>query len=158
MAFARVAVRLLPLFVPVAARWVRRRERAILAYGVPLSEEELADALAIGVRRPECVRLQCVERIPIFEHRLLRPLARMVEPFFVHTAGLTLNHAIFIRSDYWRDRRLVAHELVHVAQYERMGGIRPFLKAYFRECLLPGYPLGPLEQEAIQTSARLRAE
>jgi hypothetical protein len=79
----------------------------------------------------------------------------VVDQFFVHTAGLTLNHGIFIRADHWRDRRLVAHELVHVAQYERFGGIRPFLKAYFRECLVPGYPLGSLEQEAIQTAARL---
>jgi len=78
----------------------------------------------------------------------------VVNGFFVQTAGLTLNHGIFIRADHWRDRRLVARELVHVAQYER-SGIRPFLKAYFRECLVPGYPLGPLEQEAIQTAARL---
>ena len=152
--FPRIAIRLLPLFVPLAASWVRIRERAILAEGVPLSEEELADALAIGVRRPECVRLQCVKRILTFEHWLLKPLALVTDGFFAQTAGLTLNHAIFIQSDHWRDRWLVAHELVHVAQYER-SGIRPFLKAYFRECLVPGYPLGPLEQEAIQTAARL---
>jgi hypothetical protein len=155
MVFPRIAIRLLPLFVPLAASWVRMREKEILAHGVPLSEEEMADALAIGVQRPERVRLQCVESIPTFEHRLLRPLAMVVDQFFVHTAGLTLNHGIFIRADHWRDRRLVAHELVHVAQYERFGGIRPFLKAYFRECLVPGYPLGSLEQEAIQTAARL---
>jgi hypothetical protein len=152
----QLGIPLLPLFVPLAASWVRMREGEILAAGVPLSEEELADALAIGVRQPECVRLQCVERISTFERRLLKPLALGVNGFFAHTAGLALNHAILNRSDHWRDRRLVAHELVHVAQYERMGGIQPFLKAYFRECLSPGYPLGPMEQEAIQTSARLR--
>ena len=155
MVFPRIAIGLLPLFVPLAASWVRMREKEILAQGVPLSQEELADGLAIGVRNPERVRLQRVASIPTFEHRLLKPLALVVNGFFVQTAGLTLNHGIFIRADHWRDRRLVAHELVHVAQYERMGGIRSFLKAYFRECLVQGYPLGPLEQEAIQTAARL---
>jgi Domain of unknown function (DUF4157) len=155
MGLPQLGIRLLPLFVPLAAAWVRMREREILAEGVPLNEEELADARTIGVARPECVRLQSVDRIRTFEHRLLMPLALVADGFFAQAAGLTLNHAIFIRSDHWRDRRLVAHELVHVAQYERMGGIRPFLRSYFRECLVPGYPLGPLEQEAIQTSLRV---
>jgi hypothetical protein len=51
----------------------------------------------------------------------------------------------------------VAHELAHVVQYERFGGIAPFLRAYFRECLDPGYPLGPLEQEAAREAARIVA-
>lgn len=44
------------------------------------------------------------------------------------------------------------HECVHVAQYERFHGIRPFLNDYLRECIDPGYPLGRLEQEAILVS------
>ena len=51
--------------------------------------------------------------------------------------------------------RLVAHECVHTGQYERMGGIKPFLKAYLRECIDPGYPNGPLEREAIERSRRV---
>jgi hypothetical protein len=42
-----------------------------------------------------------------------------------------------------------------VAQYERLGGIRPFLSAYLRECISPGYPLGALEQEAIRVAAEI---
>jgi hypothetical protein len=43
-------------------------------------------------------------------------------------------------------------------QYERLGGIRPFLKLYLYECLVtPGYPFGPLEQEAIQIEKQFRA-
>jgi hypothetical protein len=46
-------------------------------------------------------------------------------------------------------RRLVVHELVHVMQYERFGGIEAFLKEYVKEVAFdPGYPHGPLEQEA----------
>jgi hypothetical protein len=46
------------------------------------------------------------------------------------------------------DRRLVVHELVHVMQYERFGGIETFLKEYVQEVVFdPGYPHGPLEEE-----------
>jgi hypothetical protein len=44
---------------------------------------------------------------------------------------------------------------VHTAQYERLGGIEPFLRQYLRECLTIGYPEAPLEQEAIATIASL---
>ena len=44
---------------------------------------------------------------------------------------------------------MVVHELVHTLQYERFGGFRPFLEEYLFECITPpGYPFGPLEQEA----------
>jgi predicted SprT family Zn-dependent metalloprotease len=50
--------------------------------------------------------------------------------------------------------RLIAHELVHVRQYERVGGIEPFLKEYVKEVVFPPeYPNGPLEQEAILLTA-----
>ena len=52
----------------------------------------------------------------------------------------------------------MAHELVHTTQYERLGGIEAFLRPYLLECLsAPGYPHGPMEQEAITTAARLYA-
>jgi hypothetical protein len=72
------------------------------------------------------------------------------------TAGLTLRYGILVRHDWWRDRRLVAHELAHVAQYERLGGIAPFLRVYLRECLIEGYPAGALEQEAIRCASAIR--
>ena len=71
------------------------------------------------------------------------------------TRGLALQYGIFIRSDCWRERTLIAHELVHTAQYERLGGILPFLRKYLFECVTIGYPEAPLEQEAIIQSARL---
>jgi len=63
--------------------------------------------------------------------------------------------AIFVRSDCWCERRLIAHELVHTVQYERLGGIRPFLRQYLTECLTVGYPAAPMEQEAIAMVGRL---
>ncbi len=63
--------------------------------------------------------------------------------------GLTVRYGIFLRSDCWRDRTIIAHELVHTAQYERLGGILPFLSKYLLECATLGYSQAPMEQEAM---------
>jgi len=70
-------------------------------------------------------------------------------------AGFTLRYGIFIRADRWGDRRLVVHELVHTAQFERLCGFDPFLRQYLSECLTIGYPDAPMEQEAVSTASRL---
>jgi len=49
----------------------------------------------------------------------------------------------------------LVHELVHTGQYERLGGVRPFLERYLRECLTIGYPMGALEQEAIRIAEEI---
>jgi hypothetical protein len=56
---------------------------------------------------------------------------------------------------FWQDRRIIAHECVHTAQYERLGGFAEFLRDYLHECLEVGYPAGPLEQEAIHKSEQV---
>jgi hypothetical protein len=43
---------------------------------------------------------------------------------------------------------------VHTAQYERLGGIVPFLRKYLFECVTIGYPQAPMEQEAIRVAAQ----
>ncbi len=62
--------------------------------------------------------------------------------------GITFGHGIVLKPGAY-DRHLIAHELAHVMQYERFGGIEPFLVAYIPEVVFPPYyPNGPLEQEA----------
>lgn len=117
--------------------------------GVALARPEAQFARSLGIVNPDSVRLLKVDAIRAFEHPLLRAATSAIDLRFRHTAGLTLRYGILIRSDCWDQSRLVAHELVHVHQYERLGGIRPFLRSYFHECLVDGYPFGPLEQEAV---------
>lgn len=141
--------------LPLAAKWVAAVERRIEREGVPLLEEELADARAVGVDEPGRVRLLPLERAPEPGDPALRAAARAIRFLTPATRGLALRYGIFVRSDCWRDRRLIAHELVHTAQYERLGGIQPFLQRYLSECLTVGYPDGPLEQEAIDVANQL---
>ena len=158
MKISAIPIRLLPLLVPFASWWVRERERRALARGVGLSEPQMADAISAGVLSPDRVRLLTVRRIPVFEHRLLQPFAFLLRGVFATTAGLTAGHGILVCEAWRNDRRLMVHELAHVAQYERFGGIRPFLRTYLRECLLYGYPFGSLEQEASRIAAQVTAE
>jgi len=141
--------------LPLAAEWAAEEEARILREGVPLAEQEIIDAKVIGVREPERVRLLQVDSIPTPRHPILKAAAGAIRFLTPAPRGLTLHHGIFVRSDCWRDRSLLAHELVHTAQYERLGGILPFLRRYLFECVTIGYPEAPLEQQAIITASRV---
>jgi hypothetical protein len=140
------------VILPGACLWAKWQEAAILRQGIPLPESLLNDARKIGVRNPERVRLQTVPLVPGGMPRWLRAILTPLGLCSPLTAGMSLRYGIFIRSDCRGDQQLLRHELVHTRQYEQLGGIWPFLKAYLYECLAdPGYPFGPLEQEAQQS-------
>jgi hypothetical protein len=141
--------------LPIAAQWAGEQERRVLCEGVRLNEIEVGDAKAIGVRNPERVRLLRVEMVPVPAHPMLRTAAASMNFLTAAPRGLALNYGIFVRADYWRDRALIAHELVHILQYQRLGGILPFLQTYICQCATVGYPNAPLELEAIATAARI---
>ena len=144
--------------LPLAAAWATEQEQKILRDGVSLSADEIADACAIGVQGPDRIRRSRVETIPRPSQPQLKAACDAIDFLTPATRGLTLGHGIFIRSDCWRDRLLVVHELVHIAQYERAAGILPFLHRYLFECLTVGYSASPLELEAIAVTARVCAE
>ncbi len=134
-------------FLPVACVWAARHESTILRRGVVLSAAQAGKARQIGVSRPDKVRLLAVDVIPPTD-RVLRTVGARLGFVSSQTIGMTLRYGIFIQAKHWGDRRLLVHELAHVAQYERFGGFRRFLFQYLQECINPGYPLGDLELEA----------
>jgi hypothetical protein len=63
--------------------------------------------------------------------------------------AVALGHGIVIRADAWNDRELVLHQLVHIAQCERSGGLEP----YVHQCLsdrhsADEFGVGTFEEEA----------
>lgn len=143
------------MLLPLVKTWCEEQEQIILRDGVPLTPAQIADARKIGVIHPEEVRLLMVGEIPTPQHPLLVAAIKKVWADTKLTKGLTLQYGIFIRADCWDDRELIAHELVHTTQYERLGGIQNFLRQYLFECLTIGYPAAPMEQEAIHTAAAM---
>jgi len=139
----------LPVFLPVAYAFAEKEELIIIEQGTPLTETELADARLAGVMQPEKIRVIRSEALPQPENEDVLFLAKRIGLFSPRSSGLSVGYGICLRHGFWDDREVLVHECVHVAQYEKLNGIRPFLSVYLRECIEPGYPFGRLEQEAI---------
>ena len=135
---------LLPLaceWAEVQAAWIRRTGRVLLP-----SEQDLA--AAVGVRGTELVHIAEVDQIPAPEHPALRSACEQLRFLGADTAGLTLGYGVYVRRGLSGDRRLLAHELRHVAQYEQRGSIAKYLAEYLPDLLKYGYRDAPLERDA----------
>ena len=138
----------LKLLIPKASIWANEQEEKILKTGVSLSEVQINDARSINVKYPEKIRLLSVSQIPLPEDHELKFAAQAIQLITSNTIGLTLRYGIFIRNDFWNNRRLLIHEFMHTVQYERLGGVQQFLNQYLSDCIQYGYSNAPLELEA----------
>lgn len=136
-----------------AVLWIGEQEERARGEGVPLSEREAGVARQAGVRWPERVRLLPVGAMPSPQDPLLQSAMQATGFWLDGASGLTLDHAILLLNpagagaNAWREQGLIAHELVHVAQVERLG-LEQFLRLYLEQCLSVGYENAPLEREA----------
>jgi len=142
-------------YLPMASAWVLEQERFILENGVPLADDQLTDAKLVGVAKPERVRLFRVEQIPLPEHPELKEMKEAMKLTMPDLPGLALRYGIYLRADYWGQRRFLVHELAHTAQYERLDGVRAFLECYLYQCLVIGSTSAPMEQEAVAITNRI---
>lgn len=139
------------LALPFACLWVWQQQRRILRGGRALDERETRDARRAGVSHPERIRVCVVDEVPPSLSRPLRGLLLRLG-MMVESAGMCLGYGIYLHSDYAHNRRVLVHELAHAAQYERLGGIRRFLRRYLRECAQAGYTGSELEAQAQRTT------
>ncbi len=142
---------------PLAAAWASRAighigiMRPIGPIGRTLTPVEQALATQLGVAAPERVRVVLTPTMPWPGPRWLHRLASRLGFPALESIGLCLGHTIFLHPA-WARPAVLAHELVHTAQCERLGGLRPFLHRYLAECLAFGYAEAPLEREARDVS------
>jgi hypothetical protein len=134
---------------PLAWEWAKGQEASILQHGVPLSAAQGADATRAGVKNPDRVRVLVVDRIPLPEDKELANAARLAHIITDSSQAVTIGHGIIIRADSWHDRELLLHQLVHVAQCERSGGLEQFVREYLLDRRgSRDFSLGSLEDEA----------
>ena len=145
------------LILADATEWVRIGESVILRSGRCLDRRELEDARLAGVQNSAKIRVLTVPAIPQPKREPLAKANQLVQLITEGSTGLTLNYGIYIKQGYEHDRRLLVHEFVHVAQFERLGGIEGFLREYLMECLRHGYHYSPLEQESDELSRTIVA-
>jgi hypothetical protein len=135
---------------PGMVDWYRDVERAGLAIGQPLDADQMRLAQAIGVTEPDRVRVVIGHEIP------LPPNPQTFKPFYdtfgnrsLPFRAMTFGHAIYIFDRTNASKRwLMAHELTHVTQFEKLG-MDGFAHDYLLQRMLFGYSNTPLERAAI---------
>jgi len=145
----------LALMVPLVVLWAWWQERRILSRGWGLSELERSWAKAAGVAEPATIRVMTVDTVPL-------PMPVSWAEFFHERFGLgigspigmSLRYGIYLAEDHMPNPRVLVHEFVHTAQYERLGLFK-FMWLYFCQCAFEGYNGAPLECEANEVAARV---
>lgn len=133
----------------LACQWAKMQEEMILRYGVPLGPGQIADAERAGVRDLSRVRVLVVDRILLPDDEELAEAARLAQIITDASRGMAIGHGIVIRADSWQNRELLLHQLVHVAQCERSGGLEAFVEEYLYDRRTSAdFSLGSLEDEA----------
>jgi hypothetical protein len=136
-------------FASLACQWAKTQEAFILKHGSPLSPRQIADARLAGVQDPARVRVLVVDRIPLPDDEELAEAARHAQIITDASRGVAIGYGIIIRADSWQNRELILHQLVHVAQCERSGGLEPFVAEYLYDRRSSrAFSVGALEDEA----------
>ncbi len=135
------------LLLPHAIAWAEARASEVAESGRSLNEREIAIARAVGVRRPDLIRVALVETLPLPERADLRAAALQTGVLGPNMVGLTLGYSVFICQGHV-STRLLSHECRHVYQYECAGSIAAFLPVYLQQVVQFGYTAAPYEVDA----------
>jgi hypothetical protein len=142
----------------LAYEWAKTQEKFILERGIPLGTRYLADACRVGIHDCSRVKVLIVDRIPMPENAELAEAARRSQIISDTSRGVTIGHGIIIRADSWGNRELMLHQLVHVAQCERNGGLEAFVQRYLcdrQTCAK--FTVGSFEEEARRIAREICA-
>jgi len=98
----------LPKLLPGAIAWAEARARKASEVGAPLTSDEQKIARAVGVTKPELVRIEIVEeRLPMPDQPILQAAATQAGLLGPGMVGLTLGHSIFVCRGH-KTRRLMS--------------------------------------------------
>ena len=135
--------------LPLAYQWAKAQEDFVLARGNPLSPRHQRDAVLAGVQDCARVRVLVVDRIPLPENPELAQASKRIGIITEDTRCVGFGHALIIRVDAWNDRELILHNLVHIAQCERCGGLGEWVRQYLGDrANCPNFTIGAVEEEA----------
>lgn len=144
--------------LPFVYQWAKAQEDYVFAHGTPLSPQHMADARLAGVQDCERIRILVVDRIPLPEGGELAAAARRARIITEDTRCVGVGHAIMIRAEAWGDRELLLHNLVHIAQCERSGGLEPWVRQYLVDRQNSAtFSVGSLEDEARRLAREICA-
>jgi hypothetical protein len=137
----------LPALLPLAIQWAEARAREVAVAGISLTDHRLSVARAVGVEKPELIRVALVQALPLPDHPALRGAALETGLLGPGMVGITLGYSVLICRGH-DTTRLLSHEFRHVYQYERAGSIAAFLPVYLQQIVELGYNNAPFEIDA----------
>jgi hypothetical protein len=132
---------------PKAVAFVESSDQQIQTQGRALTTDELQLARTVGVTQPERVRILIADAFIAPQDPQFAIQARELGLGDRAEGGRTTGHGIQIKPQYASARWILAHELTHVGQYERLG-TQEFVREYLTELLLVRYVRAPLEAAA----------
>ncbi len=141
--------------MPATLAWAASLNATVLAQGKPLSAWQAADAVEVGVLRPEAVRILRVPGLPQPDCPHFRSLATQSGLDLGQSAGMALGYAVLICHHALGSRRVLRHELRHVAQFEKSRDLGRFLETYLAQIAQHGYRDAPFEVDARRHEGRL---
>jgi hypothetical protein len=145
--------------LPLAYKWATAQEEFVLAHGNPLSLRHTHDAGLAGVQDCASVRVLAVDRIPLPEDPELAEAAKRLGILTEGTRCMGFGRALIIRVDAWNDRELILHNLVHIAQCERSGGLEQWVRQYLCDrANCPNFTFGSIEEEARRTAREISCD
>jgi hypothetical protein len=133
--------------LPEAFAWYEKSEEKLLAQGRKLSKIETRTAIALGAAHPERIRVVVLRNFPMPTKPIFIKEAKRFGFGSRFEIGRTMGYAIPVKPQEEKDPTVVAHELVHVAQQDRLGR-QQFVRQILTEPYTIGYEESPLEIEA----------
>jgi len=143
------------LIVPRAIDWYTQQENSLLSKGHALNDNESEIAREMGVQHPELVRVLVMDKFPFPEDPVLATEAHKLGFGSPDVGGFCMGYVVLEKPKYAGKRWLLAHELVHVGQRERLG-TAAFVHRYLLELHIFGYQRSPLELEADRLMLKVK--
>jgi hypothetical protein len=140
--------------LPLVLEWYTLIEQQLLPQGRRLSPTEQQRARELGVQAPQEVRVVVLEAFPLPENETLCQEAIKHGYGGPDEGGRTHGYVIMLKPEFEDDSAILSHELIHVAQHDRMGR-EAFLRQYLIELETVGYARSPLELEAYGRQQRI---
>ena len=142
-------------FFPRVLTWFEAVETELLPKGRPLSAQEIEVARKVGVQDPTKVRVAVLKTFPMPTDPELLVEAERYGLGSRSEGGRTNGYVIMLKPQVAEDKTVLAHELVHVGQHDRMGRAA-FLRRYLVEMEVLGYARAPLELEAYAKQGHVK--
>lgn len=134
-------------YLPRLLAWYDKAEAELLPQGRPLNPAELTIARTLKIQHPDRVRIVVLETFLLPDDAELHAEAK--QGGMGSEDARTMGDAILLKPYLHENPTVIAHELVHIAQHDRLGRAA-FMRRYLTELEVLGYDAAPLEVEAYE--------